>query len=59
VALGSTRKTQLYAANQGSSDVTALNIDFNTGVLTPVAGSPFHVSVAPNAMETLFVMNVD
>jgi 6-phosphogluconolactonase (cycloisomerase 2 family) len=59
VALGTTRPLQLYVANQGSSDMTAFNIDQNTGALTAVAGSPFHLSAPPNAIQTLFVMNVD
>jgi 6-phosphogluconolactonase (cycloisomerase 2 family) len=32
---------RLYVANQGSSDVSAFNINPTTGVLTPVPGSPF------------------
>ena len=59
VALGTTRPLQLYVANQGSSDMSAFNIDQNSGALTPVAGSPFHLPAAPNAVQTLFVMNVD
>lgn len=59
VALGTTRPLQLYVANQGSSDLTAFNIDQNTGALTAIAGSPFHLSAPPNAIQTLFVMNVD
>jgi 6-phosphogluconolactonase len=31
----------LYAANDGSDDVSAFSIDQQTGVLTPVPGSPF------------------
>jgi len=59
VALGIARPLQLYVANQGSSDMSAFNIDQNSGALTPVAGSPFHLPAAPNAVQTLFVMNVD
>jgi 6-phosphogluconolactonase len=59
VAMGTTRPLQLYVANQGSSDVAAFNIDQNTGALTQVAGSPFHLPAPPNAIQTLFVMNVD
>jgi len=59
VALGFTRPLQLYVANQGSSDMSAFNIDLNSGALTPVAGSPFHLPASPNAIQTLFVMNVD
>jgi len=59
VALGTARPLQLYVANQGSSDMSAFNIDQNSGALTPVAGSPFHLPAAPNAIQTLFVMNVD
>lgn len=59
VAMGTTRPLQLYVANQGSSDITSFNIDQNTGALTQVAGSPFHLPASPNAIQTLFVMNVD
>src|SRR5262249_16234073 len=31
----------LYVANDGSDDVSAFSIDAQTGVLTPVSGSPF------------------
>lgn len=59
VALGFTRANQLYIANQGTSDVSAFTADITTGALTPISGSPFPLSTAPNAMQTLFVMNVD
>lgn len=59
VALGFTRANQLYVANFDTSDVSAFTADTTTGALTPISGSPFQLSTAPNAMQTLFVMNVD
>jgi DNA-binding beta-propeller fold protein YncE len=59
VALGFTRANQLYVANFGTSDVSAFTTDTSTGALIPISGSPFQLSTAPSAMQTLFVMNVD
>jgi len=59
VSLSTVFNTQLYVANQGSSDISGFNIDGATGGLTPMAGSPFHVPTAPNAIQGLFIMNVD
>lgn len=53
-----------YVANQGSNDISALAIDSTSGVLTPIAGSPFAstgtgpVAVAVDPNETyLYVVN--
>ena len=50
---------QLYVANQGSNNISAFAVDFNSGALTPVPGSPFAVSTSPAWVEDLFIMNVD
>jgi 6-phosphogluconolactonase (cycloisomerase 2 family) len=59
VSLDIVLNTQLYVANRGSSDISGFNIDGTTGALTPMAGSPFHMPTAPNAIQGLFIMNVD
>jgi DNA-binding beta-propeller fold protein YncE len=53
-----------YVANQGSNDISAFAIDQSTGVLIPIAGSPFAstgtgpVAVAVDPNETyLYVVN--
>jgi 6-phosphogluconolactonase len=53
-----------YVANQGSNDISAFAIDSTSGVLTPIAGSPFAstgtgpVAVAIDPNETyLYVVN--
>jgi 6-phosphogluconolactonase (cycloisomerase 2 family) len=59
VSLSTVLNTQLYVANRGSSDISGFTIDGTTGALTPMAGSPFHMPTAPNAIQGLFIMNVD
>lgn len=38
----------VYVANRDSNDISAFRIDFATGALAPVAGSPFAAGVAPS-----------
>ena len=43
-----------YVANQGSDDISAYTIDATTGVLTPVAGSPFAAGLTPFVVNPTF-----
>lgn len=49
----------MYVANQGSSSISGFSVDVTSGALTPVPGSPFTMATAPQAVETLFIRNVD
>jgi 6-phosphogluconolactonase len=40
----------LYAANNTTNDVSAFAIDYNTGSLTPLRGSPFPAGSGPRSM---------
>jgi 6-phosphogluconolactonase len=39
-----------YVANFGSNNISAFSVDATSGVLTPVAGSPFRAATAPYGM---------
>lgn len=52
-------RLHMYVANQGSSNISAYSVDFTSGALTPIPGSPFAMATPPQAVETVFVMNVD
>lgn len=41
----------LYVANQGSNNLSAFSFDGSTGVLTPVAGSPFAAGTGPDSVR--------
>jgi 6-phosphogluconolactonase (cycloisomerase 2 family) len=40
----------LYTANAGSNNMSVFSINLNTGVLTPVSGSPFAVGKSPQSV---------
>jgi DNA-binding beta-propeller fold protein YncE len=44
------RPEYAYVANQGSNTISAYRINAITGVLTPLAGSPFAAGVAPTSV---------
>src|SRR5579863_3995207 len=44
----------LYVANHGSNNVSGFTINTVTGVLSPVAGSPFSAEAGPNAAVIAF-----
>jgi 6-phosphogluconolactonase len=54
-------ETYVYAALTGSNQIAAFAIDTSTGVLTPVAGSPYAAGTAPTALilanSFLYVIN--
>jgi 6-phosphogluconolactonase (cycloisomerase 2 family) len=41
----------LYVPNMVSNDIWAFSIDHETGMLTPIAGSPYPTGMAPHAVE--------
>lgn len=44
----------LFAANEGSNNVSAYRIDLATGALAPFAGSPFSTGLAPRSLVVSF-----
>jgi len=40
----------LYVSNSGGNDISAYSVDTNTGVLTPLVGSPFAAGANPQGM---------
>ena len=47
---GSSSTAFLYVSNSGGNDISAYRVDTSTGVLTPLAGSPFAAEVNPQGM---------
>ena len=47
---GSSSTAFLYVANSGGNDISAYGVNTTTGVLTPLAGSPFAAGTNPQAM---------
>ena len=47
---GSSSTALLYVSNSGGNDISAYRVDTSTGVLTPLAGSPFAAEVNPQGM---------
>lgn len=55
VGFGGLNGPYVYVANAGSNNMSVFVADLNTGVLTPVAGSPFPVGQSPQAVLYLVV----
>ncbi len=51
----------LFVANQGSNNISVFTINQSTGIITPIAGSPFSTAVGPTGLAVsgnhLFVAN--
>ena len=47
---GTSSTAFLYVSNSGGTDISAYSVDTTTGVLTPLAGSPFSAGTSPQGM---------
>src|SRR4051794_4530001 len=47
---GTSSSAFLYVANSGGNDISAYGVNTTTGVLTPLAGSPFAAGTNPQAV---------